>query len=167
MALWEVFFLKNYKLYNVMFPIWFLILMPVTWFFVIPANFVIDSIVILLAAHYICRGRAKEIWKKSIIKIFIFGFLSDFVGAGFLTGGLFVSNYCNLTAFEEACNGPQSIGGFFVLLIAVALSAVCIYFADYKIAFKKLCIEDAEKKKLALTMALATAPYTFFIPLYW
>ena len=141
--------------------------MPATWLFIIPANFVIDSIVVLLAAHYICRGKAKEIWKKSIIKVFIFGFLSDFVGAGFLTGGLLLSNYCELTAFEEACNGPQSLGGFLVLLIAVAISAICIYLADHKIAFKKLGIEDAEKKKLALAMAIATAPYTFFLPLYW
>lgn len=159
--------MKNYKLYNVMFPIWFLILMPVTWLYVIPANFLIDSAVLLLGAHFFLKGRAKEIWKKSILKVFIFGFLSDFVGAGFLTAGLFISSYFERsTVFEEACNGAQSIGGFLVLLFAVAVSAVCIYFADLKISFKKIEAEVSERKKLALLTALATAPYTFFIPLY-
>ena len=159
--------MKSYKLCNVMFPIWFLILIPTAWLIVVPANFVIDSAVLLLGAHFFLRGRAKEIWKKSILKVFIFGFLSDFVGAGFLTAGLFISSYFERsTVFEEACNGPQSIGGFLVLLFAVAVSAVCIYFADLKISFKKIESEVSERKKLALLMAIATAPYTFFIPLY-
>ena len=159
--------MKNYKLYNVMFPIWMLILFPTVWLIVIPANFVIDSAVLLLGAHFFLRGREKEIWKKSILKVFIFGFLSDFVGAGFLTAGLFISSYFEKsTVFEEACNGPTTIGGFFILLFAVIFSAVCIYFADYKFSFKKIEAEVSQKKKLALLMAIATAPYTFFIPLY-
>ena len=150
-----------------MFPIWMLILFPAMWLIVIPANFAVDSAVLLLGAHFFLRGRAKEIWKKSILKVFIFGFLSDFIGAGFLTAGLYVSSYLDFgTVFEEACNGPQSIGGFFVLLFAVLLSGVCIYFADYKFAFKKIEAEAGEKKKLALLIAVLTAPYTFFIPLY-
>ena len=159
--------MKNYKLYNVMFPIWMLILFPTMWLLVIPANFLIDSAVLLLGAHFFLRGRAKKIWKKSILKVFIFGFLSDFVGAGFLTAGLYASSCLDFgTVFEEACNGPTSIGGFFVLLFAVAVSAVCIYFADLKLSFKKIEAETSQKKKLALLMAVATAPYTFFIPLY-
>ena len=159
--------MKNYKLYNVLFPIWMLILLPVTWFVVIPANFLIDSLVLILAAHFWIKKPIKEIWKKSIIKVFVFGFLSDFVGAGFLLSGLYASAYLDFgTVFEETCNGPTSFGGFIILTIAVAISAICIYFADLKIAFKKLELETAEKKKLALALAIATAPYTFFIPLY-
>lgn len=161
-------FMKNYRLHNVMFPIWMLIFFPAMWLYVIPANFVIDSAVILLAAHFAIHRPVKEIWKKSILKVFVLGFLSDFVGAAFLFCGLYISGYLDFgTFFEDACNGPQSIGGFFVLLLAVAISGICIYFADYKISFGKLEIEDPEKKKLALIMALATAPYTFFVPLYW
>ncbi|MBQ7875038.1 MAG: hypothetical protein IJ306_07785 [Oscillospiraceae bacterium] len=163
--------MKNQRLYNVFFPIWMLILFPQMWLVTIPANFAVDSLVILLGAHYLCRGRAKEIWKKSIFKAFIFGFLSDFLGSAFLFGGLYLAGFSESGIingiFENTVNGPESIGGFFGLLAAVAISAVCIYFADYKISFKKLDIEDAQKKKLALIMAIATAPYTFFIPLYW
>ena len=159
--------MKNYKLYNVLFPLWMLILLPATWLVVIPANFIIDSLVLILALHFWLKKPIKEIWKKSIIKVFVLGFLSDFVGAGFLLGGLYVSSWFDFgTVFEETCNGPQSFGGFLVLLFAVALSAICIYFADLKIAFKKLDLEISEKKKLALALAVLTAPYTFFIPLY-
>ena len=159
--------MKSYKLYNVLFPIWMLILLPATWLVVIPANFIIDSLVLILALRFWLKKPVKEIWKKSILKVFVFGFLSDFVGAGFLLAGLYASSYLEFgTVFEDTCNGAMSFGGFMVLLFAVALSAVCIYFADLKIAFKKLEIEISEKKKLALAIAVLTAPYTFFIPLY-
>ena len=159
--------MKSYKLYNVLFPLWMLILLPVTWLVVIPANFLIDSLVLILALHFWIKKPIKEIWKKSIIKVFVFGFLSDFVGAGFLLAGLYASAYLDFgTVFEETCNGPTSFGGFLLLLFAAFLSGICIYFADLKFAFKKLELETAEKKKLALALAIATAPYTFFIPLY-
>ena len=159
--------MKSYKLYNVLFPLWMLILLPATWLIVIPANFIIDSLVVILALRFWLKKPIKEIWKKSILKVFAFGFLSDFVGAGFLLAGLYASSWLEFgTVFEEACNGATSFGGFLVLLFAVALSAICIYFADLKFAFKKLEIEISEKKKLALALAVLTAPYTFFVPLY-
>jgi len=159
--------MKNNRLYNVMFPIWFLILMPATWLITIPANFIIDSAVLLLAAHYFCRGREKEIWKKSIVKVFVFGFLSDFIGSGFLTAGLFISSYFEKsTIFEEAAAGATTAAGFFTILFAVVLSGICIFFLDKKWAFGKTDMTEAEIKKISLVMAIATAPYTFFIPLY-
>ena len=39
------------RCYNVIFPIWFLLLFPVAWLYALPANFIIDSIVLLLALH--------------------------------------------------------------------------------------------------------------------
>lgn len=30
---------KSIKFYNLIFPIWFLILIPITWIFILPANF--------------------------------------------------------------------------------------------------------------------------------
>ena len=162
--------MKSYKLYNVLFPMWMLILVPMTWLIVIPANFIIDSLVLILAVHFWLKKPIKEIWKKSIIKVFILGFLSDFVGTGFLLGGLYLAAFTEnpvlLNMFENTANGPGNIIGFFVLLFAVFLSGICIYFADLKIAFKKLDLEISEKKKLALALAVLTAPYTFFIPLY-
>ena len=159
--------MKNYKLYNVLFPLWMLILIPMTWLYVIPANFLIDSLVLIIAVRFLIKKPIKEIWKKSIVRVFVFGFLSDFVGAGFLLGGLYISSWLDFgTVFEETCNGPTSFGGFIILSIAVAISAICIYFANLKFSFKKLDLEIFEKKKLALALAIATAPYTFFIPLY-
>lgn len=163
-------FLKEYRLYNVLFPLWMLILFPQTWLYVIPANFIVDSAVLFLGAYFICREKKKYVFKKSILKVFVLGFLSDFVGSAFLLAGLFVGSLTGNAFIEDifvkTSNGAQSVGGFFALAFAVLLSAVCIFFADYKIAFRKLEIEDSEKKKLALVLALATAPYTFFLPLY-
>ena len=39
---------KPVKLYNAIFPIWILIIFPTTWLIVLPANFVIDLLVMLI-----------------------------------------------------------------------------------------------------------------------
>ena len=54
---------RDEKLYNVLFPLWFLLLVPISWLIVIPANFVIDPLALLLTE-----------WKRKSQKIlFIFG----------------------------------------------------------------------------------------------
>ena len=40
---------KKVRLYNVVFPIWLLWIVPVTWLVVLPANFIIDLAIILIA----------------------------------------------------------------------------------------------------------------------
>ena len=41
------------KLYNILFPIWLLILMPTAWIAVLPVNFIVDSLVLVIAAKKI------------------------------------------------------------------------------------------------------------------
>ena len=49
------------KFYNLIFPIWFLILIPITWIFILPANFFIDLIVVALTMKFM---KIKDIKKK-------------------------------------------------------------------------------------------------------
>ena len=57
---------------------------PITWIIAIPLNFVIDSIVILLSLKFLRIEEAFQKYKKVILKVFLFGFFSDFIGAIFL-----------------------------------------------------------------------------------
>ena len=68
--------------------------------------------------------------------------------------------------FEAAAAGATTVAGFLTILFAVVLSGICIFFLDKKWAFGKTDMTEAEIKKISLVMAIATAPYTFFIPLY-
>ena len=76
------------RLYNVLFPAWMFYLFPSwLWLVILPANFAVDSLVLCLAMRRLGIAGRREIWGKSIIRIWAFGFLSDFLGA-LLTLGL-------------------------------------------------------------------------------
>ena len=82
---------KEIRLYNVVFPIWFLVLawpafapsLPLL-LLLLPANFLVDSLVLLLAARRFQIPEVGKLWKKSVWKIWLFGFLCDFAGGGLI-----------------------------------------------------------------------------------
>ena len=39
---------KSTKLYNILFPIWMLVMVPSIWLIALPVNFVVDSVVLLI-----------------------------------------------------------------------------------------------------------------------
>ncbi len=158
--------MKNIKLYNVIFPVWLLYFFPLTWFFVIPANFVIDSLVLLAGMYLLNIENKKEFYKKNIIWVFIFGFAADFVGAGVL----FLSQvfgeiewvYEYLTA-PLAMNPYDNIYSLLYTIAAVIISGVFIYIFNRFISFRKSS-DIKNKRILSLILAVVTAPYLFLVP---
>lgn len=47
------------------------------------------------------------------------------------------------------------------------LAGVCIFLFNYHWSFAKTNLTSAQKKKLALALAVFTAPYLFLMPLEW
>ncbi len=143
---------KEVKLYNVLFPLWMLLMFPVTWLFVLPGNFVIDSLVLFLGMYFIKISDKKDLYKKSIVKIFAIGIFSDIIG----------SAYMLLMVILELCTMADE---WYVTVPGVVISAVLIFALNYLITFKNL-----DKKKrviLSLLFAVITAPYTFLVPSRW
>ena len=140
------------KLYNVLFPVWMLVLFPAVWIVVLPGNFIIDSLVLFLGMRVLNISDKKTFYKKSIFKIFCFGLLSDLIGSAMLF--LFL-------ALELVTRGDE----LYVTIPAVLLSAAMIFVFNYFVTFKALPKE--ERLKLSLTFAVITAPYTFLIPTAW
>lgn len=144
---------KEMRLYNILFPIWFLLFIPITWVVVLPANFVIDSLVILITMKMIGVKFKKRMYKESILKVWGFGFLSDIIGAAFL--------FVTMWILDLAVPGED----YLYLAIAVLISAIFIFIFNYKISFKGY--DRNTRFKMALSLAILTAPYTFLIPLDW
>ena len=140
------------KLYNVLFPVWMLVLFPVVWIVVLPGNFIIDSLVLFLGMRVLNISGKKAFYKKSILKIFCFGLLADLIGSAMLF--LFL-------ALELVTRGDE----LYVTIPAVLLSGVMIFVFNYFVTFKNL--EKEERFKLSLMFAAITAPYTFLIPTTW
>ena len=116
-------------------------------------NFLIDSLVMVLFMHFVKMEDRKGFYKKHIALVFVFGFLADFVGAGWM----FLTAY----VFEWGIYGDE----LYLTIPAVLISAVCIFLLNYFVTFRK--VEQPIRKKLALTYAIATAPFTFMIPSAW
>lgn len=164
---------RDEKLYNVLFPLWFLLLVPISWLIVIPANFVIDLLALLLAMKLLRMPDIGKNLKSAVLKSWLAGFAADLVGGGamflsvlageFLPGPVRSWVYHNIT--EAVMVNPfSSVGGFLWTAGCVALAGGIIYLLNLKFCLKKTTLSLAQKRKLALAMALVTAPYLFFLP---
>ena len=166
------------KLYNVILPIWLLVIFPFTWIIILPLNFLIDTLVLKLTMKYLKIEKRKEIYKMTIFKTWILGFLADFIGAALLliapfclservndnsTFGIIVDKLSQIMI-----NPFDNIYSIVITIIAVIITAYFIYLFNYKFALKKVFtegyLEDKDMRKIALSMAVFTAPYVFFLP---
>ena len=144
---------KSVKLYNVLFPVWFLMLLPQLWLVILPGNFIIDSLVLVVSMYALKITEKKAFYKQHILKIFLFGMLSDIIGAAYLFVMAFVFEL-GIMGDELYLTGPA-------LLIAAGMIFVFNYFVTFKSEEKPL------RLRFALIFAIVTAPYTFLIPSRW
>ena len=158
--------MENKKLYNIILPIWLLIYVPKVWLITMPANFVIDSVVLFVAMNLLKVEKVKENFSKCIFKVWIFGFLADFVGVIFMMIGAFGFFNQGQSKIGEALrwNPFDNPIAFIWTLISVTIAGVSIYFLDKKFALRGLNMEESIKNKIAIVMAIVTAPYVMFIP---
>ena len=143
---------KEVRLYNVLFPLWFLMVFPAAWLIVLPGNFLIDSLVLLISLRVLKITDRKSWYKQHILPIFGFGMLADVIGAAFLFLMMILEVY--------------DIRNELLLTIpAMLISAGLIFVFNYFVTFRK--VEKQTRLRLALTFAIVTAPYTFLVPSAW
>ena len=139
--------------YNVLFPFWMLLMFPVAWLIVLPGNFLIDSLVLLVSLR-VLGAENKKLWYKNYIgKIFAFGMLSDLIGAGYM---LLLTFF-----FEVGRMGDEP----YLTVPALLISAALIFVLNYFVTFCK--IDRKTRLTLSLIFAIVTAPYTFLVPSSW
>lgn len=157
---------KTVRCYNVIFPIWFLLLFPLAWLYAMPANFIIDSIVLLLALRMLKIQDMGTVYKKTILGVWAFGFIADIIGAAFLLlSQLELGEWWqNQVTMPVLLNPWQSIPGFAMVLVALAFAGVLIYFLNYKFLFSRLPQVGGKAKRLCLALAICTAPYLYLVP---
>ena len=165
--------MKDIRLYNVIFPLWFFLFLPPVILITLIGNFVIDSLVVV-ACFFIFKladiqKSLTEFYKGSILKVWILGFLADIIGASilFILGILYplelptdVITGINYDPFSN----PAAVA---VITIAMLVSAVFIFMFNYRITFSKQIDDKKLRAKVAITVALITMPWTFLLPTKW
>lgn len=165
---------KEVRLYNIILPIWLLWLFPRVWLVVLPGNLLVDCLVLTVTLAVLKHRSKGAVVRQLWWKLWLLGFLADFAGAAVLMSGLaamVLAENCGLEWLREGLeplwhNAFQSPLAFLWTLAAVALAGVCIYFLDRRAMKGCVLLSGREKHTVALAMAVVTAPWLFFIPVY-
>lgn len=159
---------KCIRLYNLIFPVYMLWLLPPLFFIVAISNFIIDSMVVLVTKKVLKVKRIFEKYKKVIFKVWGFGFLADFIGAVFLFG--MSSLFANLDIpirYNIDYNPFGNIYALIITVLGILIAGILIFIFNKKICFKKIDITEKQKFILSLVIAIVTAPYLFLLPINW
>lgn len=158
---------KEVRLYNIFFPLWYLVLfwpllvpsLPV-FLLLLPINFAMDSLVLVVTTKCLHLEHKARLWGRSILPVWLLGFLCDFLGAA-LVGLLIWLIEGNLSG--DSLFFPAAT---LYALPGVILSGVLIYTLNRFLSFRKSGLEKGQLHKLCLSLAVFTAPYLMMIPIY-
>ncbi|MGM9536780.1 MAG: hypothetical protein ACI3VN_00430 [Candidatus Onthomonas sp.] len=153
---------RQLRLYNVLFPIWMLFLWPGVWLILLPGNFLIDSLVLLLAMTALGYAGRKAVWKSAIVRVWGIGFAADLVGAGIALGLMLTLDW-----LVPQWNTFRIPGGQLLVLPGIAIAGVLIYFLNRRFSFRRTELTAEQVHRLSLALAVFTAPYTMLIPTEW
>jgi len=166
--------MKNIKLYNVIFPLWLILFFPPIIFITLAGNFMIDSLVVIVS-FYLYHLKESQIslktfYKKSILKVWLFGFLADIIGASLLffcamaEGRLGLPYEITSAISYNPFHHPAAIA---IIVLAMLIVSTFLFFFNYELVFHKLVDNKVVRLKIALTIAIVTIPWTFLLPTEW
>jgi hypothetical protein len=129
-------------------------------------NFGIDTLVLLLTLRHLGVTSKKTVWKKSIIRVVIFGFLGDIVGALAMIGIDLALSETRFNKIDYALmyNPWSHPVALCIALVCMVFASFVIYKLDKRFAFTKTELTDIQKKKSALALAVFTTPILFIVP---
>ena len=153
---------KTLRLYNILFPIWLLVWFPsLLWLLLIPGNFLIDYLVLRLSLQKM--GEDVSYATENVWKVCLYGFLSDFAGAAVLFGAMMIGGDISLTYSSALNMNPfRHPAALLTVFVSIVVAGFLIYILDKRLFRKDFSEEKASR--LALNMALFTAPYLFLFP---
>ena len=161
---------KQVRLYNVIFPVWMLFLVPTVWLIALPSNLLIDCAVALAVLFALKHEHKRTLLRQIWWKIWLLGFAADFMGIAALLPSLILHDLLpdHLNDFIEPVmyNCFLSPVAFLWTAAAVAWAGVCIYLFDKADLRSCQLLTDRQRHVLCLALAVITAPWTFFIPVY-
>ncbi|MEB3025812.1 MULTISPECIES: hypothetical protein [unclassified Parvimonas] len=159
-------------------PIWFFYINPIFWIVIIPITTILCSTVVYISVLYLKIYNPFKMLKKIIVKTTFFCFLCDIMVVGLILLGTMAtenlinpkSDFYNWYESLRASIYGKPLDNIFAILtlgVLILLSRIINYKLNKRYTFSKLDIEEENKKKLALAIAIFTAPYIFFFPFYF
>lgn len=164
--------MRKNKLYNIFFPFWFMLFFPPLIFGALIINFIVDSLVVIVCLYIyrefiVNKQRITKAYRGCILKTFIFGFLADIIGAILLVFITIMSDVLdiNSSALNAVYRNPfESIWGVLIVMSAILVAGYLIYYWNNKKVLVKYIDDITIRARIALILAIVTAPWTFLLP---
>ncbi|MFS0780375.1 hypothetical protein [Bacillus sp. 1P06AnD] len=137
-------------------------------------NFIIDSLVVIVCFYLFkpteSNHELKMFYKKSIWKVWIYGFTADMCGA-FMLLIIGLDGQSLGFSYEMAyavCYDPFSHPvAVMIILFSMFISAFFIFVFNYFYTYKKTITDKGKRLKVALAIAVLMIPWTFLFPAKW
>ena len=158
------------RLYNVLFPIWILIFFPQVLAIVIPGNLIVDAAVLLIALAAMHHRAKGAVLRRCWWKVWLLGFAADLIGAAWMVLGWFVTSWVPSldSSLGKILYNPFGHPAAFLWTAAgVAIAGWFIFLLDRRVFRSVPELTSRQSTRLALTFAIVTAPWLFFLPLYY
>lgn len=148
-------------------------IIPVFWIITLSVNFLVDSAILLVIGFILYKKLDFSLYKKSIVKVLISGFVSCFMGVIFLyLINLLISalnslfNAELLTKINSAVNQPHfdCAFGLVYVISGIVVAAVFIFVFNYFFSFKKTDFTKKQKITASVVFSIFNAPYFFLLP---
>ena len=140
------------KLHALLYPAWAILFVPSAAWLILLRIFLTGGLVLALALrHYDIPNKA-QIWKRSILRVWLFAFLAHCLGA-MLAFGLY--------AFLMPVGFPWEQ---LTMLPGAAFAGMMLYLFYSCGSFRRCELTQEQVHKLSLALALFTAPYTMLLP---
>lgn len=158
---------KDIKLYNLIFPVYMLWLLPPAFFIIAILNFIIDSIVVLITTKALKIENIFSKYKKVILKVWGFGFLADFIGASFLFGMSSLFDSLDIPIKYNIDYNPfGNIYALIITILGILIAGILIFIFNKKICLNKIDLTERQKFIISIVMTIITSPYLFLLPIY-
>ena len=154
------------------YPFWLVWLIPITWPVVFPVSYLMNLLVMAFTMKYLKVSDVKQKIKAVSLRVWVMEGAAGLIGTAtmfFITQldfsgpGLWWKRIC-----KGLWNNPwNSFGAFCLVTSCIILVAFYIYRFNYKWCLQKIDLDDGKRKKLALSLAVFTAPYLFYLPKEW
>lgn len=152
---------NSLSIYNIIFPIHLLLVVPFlesAFLFLLPiilfGNWIVDGVVLFVSLKIFHAFSSARSLLLLWVKVWLVGFLADFVAAfclfGFENAGWYVS-------YEYT---PSRI---FFTGVGVGIAALIIFFCN-KCILRKHALQEKDAFRVAFMFSLLTAPWLFFLP---
>ena len=154
------------------YSVWLEWLIPLTWPIVFPVNFLMNLIVLVLTMKYLKIPNRKQNVKAVLLRVWVMNGAANLIGTTIMFIIMQFDFGRNDVWWEKVCdavwNNPwDNFCAFGIVTLCIVLVAFCIFMFNCKWCLEKTDFDDIQRKKVALSLAVFTAPYWFYLPTEW